>query len=212
MSSIERLLSLSSDPLLPSAADERILPDGTEELLGLLRLRNGVYAFESALHILPLGHSPTVMCVEEWNSHRLWRSCYGRAVEGEFFFAEDVFGGQFSLVKREVRYFDPELGSVQGIAPSLEDWATAVLRDYATITGWPLAHEWQVRNGSLTPGRRLIPIIPFLAGGEYALSNLMEVEAAEGMRIRCDFWRQTAGLAPGTTLRPSFPQRPSHTG
>ena len=88
--------------------------------------------------------------------------------EGLLFFAEDAFGGQFALRDEHVVTFDPETGEAQALASSIEDWADQLLADFEFLTGQPLAHDWQARNGALPPGERLVPKVPFVLGGEYA--------------------------------------------
>ena len=66
-----------------------------DPLLDMLGLKNGFYAFESALHVLPSHSNEYEFGLDEWNSGALWRHEYGKMVDGCLFFAEDVFGGQF---------------------------------------------------------------------------------------------------------------------
>jgi hypothetical protein len=44
--------------------------------------------------------------------------------------------------------------------------ASSLLNDYAFLTGHPLIHQWQVKNGALPAGSRLILKIPFVLGGK----------------------------------------------
>src|SRR5438309_1862194 len=76
------------------------------ELLRLLALRNGFYAFESALHVFPAGHIEGVLDIETWNSEVLWRREFGSMADGCLFFAEDIFGGQFCIKDARVHSFD----------------------------------------------------------------------------------------------------------
>jgi hypothetical protein len=54
---------------------------------------------------------------------------------GLFFFAEDVFGGQFAVTDDRVVTFDPETGVIVEIASSLEGWANVLLADPEFYTG-----------------------------------------------------------------------------
>ena len=150
----------------------------------LLDQRNGFYAFESALHVFADGSVPDEIPLRDWNSPTLWRDRYSGLADGHFFFAEDVFGGQFSVVNDRVWTWDPETGETNVCANDVRDWADRILEDYDLLTGYSLAHDWQTTNGSLKRGERLIPSTPFIVGGEFAVENLRAVEAVSGMRTR----------------------------
>ena len=68
-----------------------------------------------------------------------------------------MFGGQFDLGGDAVHVWDPETGETEPLGNTLEDWARALLGNYETLTGQPLAHVWQSANGALPEGRRLVP-------------------------------------------------------
>jgi hypothetical protein len=159
-------------------------PCRSDELAQVLEERNGFYAFESALHVFPVGATERQPGLEGWNSRSLWRDAYGDLAEGCFFFAEDVFGGQFCFRDDAVFAFDPETGAQELMASTLEEWAEALLADYDVLTGFPLAHEWQVEHGLLEQGARLVPLTLFVLGGEFSVENLRVMGAAEGMRAR----------------------------
>lgn len=205
-SKIRKLISVSSpelcdgQPRLPKALLRRAGPTG-HELVKLLREKNGFYAFESALHVLPSNCSTTLMNIEKWNEHELWRNEYGVVTKGYVFFAEDLFGVQFGLRDGRIYRFDPETGETEEVASSLDEWAGKILDNYDYETGYPLAHEWQERNGPLPSGERLLPKIPFVLGGEYKVDNLYALDMVEGMRHRADMWKQIKDLPEGAQVR-----------
>jgi hypothetical protein len=198
-----RLLSIASDALgatvRPSVGTSRL----ASELAELLEARNGFYAFESALHVFPSGTASTTT-LEDWNAPDGWRETYAGMADDLVFFAEDVFGGQFALRGEEVCTFDPETGDVAPLASSIEDWVDQLLDRYGVLTGYPVAHEWQVANTPLEPGQRLLPKVPFVIGGDYVVDNLHAVDAAEAMRFRGDLAKQIRDLPDGAELRIRF--------
>ncbi len=204
MKAIGKLVSLGTEAL--AAADLRNLSTDSSnsrlqsELLAMLRLRNGFYAFEGALHILPAGSQAAVMSLEEWNSADLWRYEYGDLAEGLTFFAEDALGNQFCLREDGVFSFDAETGGTNFIGPSIEDWASRVLFDYGFLTGFPLLHEWQVTHGRVPTGSRLLPVVPFVIGGEYSVANLRLAGAVSGMCSRGNLARQIRDLPDGAQI------------
>jgi hypothetical protein len=165
-----------------------------------LRQRNGFFAFESALHLLPLGRGEG-MDLETWNSPDLWRREFGDRADGFLFFAEDLFGGQFGLRGDRVHSFDPETGEAELFADDLSDWSARILADYRVLTGYPLGHVWQERHGALPRGRRLVPKIPFILGGAFEVENLYSAEPAEAIKFRGSVARQIHDLPDGTRVR-----------
>jgi len=126
MSSIDKLLSIASEPLSRQAVTVNV-PDICnygwlgDELLTLLRQKNGFYAFEPALHVFPNDSFEDEMTLSWWNSHGLWRNGYGGLAVGCLFFAEDVFGNRFCLPQGQVCFLDAETGQAEVVAGSLDD-------------------------------------------------------------------------------------------
>lgn len=201
--SVEKLLELASPALCANSPVDGDRLDIAIDLLALLGRRNGFYAFESALHVFPV-------CAERaddlrtWNHDGLWRNAYGDMAENLLFFAEDIFGGQFTFTGSDVAYFNPETASLELIADSVEGWASRILTDFNVLTGYPLAHEWQQLHGPIAEGERLVPRVPFVAGGEFSLENLVAVNSVEAMRYRGFLATQIRDLPEGATIQLEF--------
>jgi hypothetical protein len=203
----ETLISIASADLAPSPSSGTLHHPGVDshrlrELGLLLSRRNGFYAFESALHVLPAVSSGAAVGLDVWNSEGLWKSSYDRdVVENCLFFGEDVFGVQFCLSGEHVWTFDPETGEKARIADDVPQWAESVLRDYEVLAGCSVARDWQALHGPLDPGKRLIPTVSFALGGECSIDNLHALDAAQGMRLRGDVAAQIRDLPDGTRVR-----------
>ena len=203
---VRKLVDISSIPLslepalLPKKLLKRCAAQLADEYVGLLKQRNGFLAFEGALHALPAGKPAKGYDLQTWNDPGGWIAAYGETANDSLFFAEDLFGEQFALKGNAIYRFDPETARFTEVAPSLEGWAKVILEDYRTETGYELAHEWQTKHGALQPAHRLVPKIPFSLGGEYAIANLMALDARKGMELRADIWRQVKDLPPGTKV------------
>lgn len=203
--SMEKLLSIASKPLSERPVSVN-LPDFdrhgllAEELLELLRQRNGFYAFESALHIFPAAPFEREITLGRWNSYGLWRHNYGSLAEDMLFFAEDVFGNQFCLHDDQVCFFDAETGKLDAIGRHISEWVEKVLSEFEVWTGYPLAHAWQVKQGCLPVGYRLMPKVPFVLGGDYALENLCAISSVSGMKTRGNLARQIKELPDGAAV------------
>jgi hypothetical protein len=168
------------------------------ELLELLKRRNGFYGFASALHVRPLG-GPSGQ--EAWNDPSGWRKDYEGAADGHWFFAEDAFGGQFSIRGDQLCSWDPETATAETLADAMAGWCNRMLDDHDFLTGHSLAVGWQEINGPLAAGDRLVPRTPFVLGGAYEADNLIAMNDQRGMRIRGQLWQHTKDLKPGTKFR-----------
>lgn len=203
MTQIDTLLSLGSGALAakPAAMPELLRHYALgPELFAMLEKKNGFYAFESALHVFPVSPDP-IAGLEDWNSVPLWRNLYGDLAVGLLFFAEDVFQDQFCITSDGISRFKAETGATVLMADSVEGWARAILSDNEYETGYTTAHAWQAGNGPLSPGKRLMPKIPFFLGGDYSLENLWAGDSVEGMLHKGNVAQQTRSLPDGTQVR-----------
>jgi hypothetical protein len=117
------------------------------------------------------------------------------------FFAEDAFGSQFAIRDEGVHIFDPETGASEPMASSVQDWVDQLLAEHQVLTGSPVAHRWQQSHGPLPAGRRLVPKIPFVLGGEFEVSNVYAADAEMGMRLRAALAVQIRDLPDGAQVR-----------
>lgn len=202
---LEKLLSISSQSLLPGKPyiEHRytaLLGGLNDEIYKVLNIRNGFYAFESALHFFSAteeSHKETID-INEWNRDDLWKKEYGDLADSLFCFAEDLFGCQFCIKDGEIYLFDPETGELEQIANDFEGWARVILNDCDFMTGFPLAHEWQVKHNKIPDGKRLIPKKLFVLGGDFSIDNLYLSDAVQGMKYRADIASQIRNLPDGT--------------
>ncbi|NWJ44709.1 MAG: SMI1/KNR4 family protein [Chloroflexi bacterium] len=206
---LQKLLEFGSDPLgayLIDFPEDIAQQAGTlsAEFAGLCLQKNGFFAFESALHVFPVGNTLHTYNLQRWNSETLWRSEYSDMAEGFLFFAQDAFGEQFGLKDGYVWRFNPETGDSVQISSSLEEWAGLLLSDYEYETGYIFAHEWQNRKGRLLADHRILPLVPFVAGGKYELTNFYSENMVAGMKSRANLARQIRDLPNGSPIQIKF--------
>lgn len=202
MKSLDKLLSISSHQLSERSENRVSLPGRLgRELELMLGKKNGFYAFQSALHVFPVGIMGSSPDLHEWNSAELWKSAFKGLADNHFCFAEDIFGGQFCVVDEKVYVFDPETAEIDYVSDSIESWAGAILGDPEFLTGWPLAEAWQKKYGALAENERLVPKTPFVVGGAFEVSNLQPCVASRGMVSRSGLALQIRDLPDGATLR-----------
>jgi len=160
------------------------------ELLKLLTARNGFYAFEPALLVRPLECQTAPFGLVQWNNAATWITNYKANLTGIIFFAEEIFGNQFCIKEEKINLFNSETSELKVVANTLEDWTQWIIEDSKSTTGWPFGHFWQLRNGPLHPGNRLLPKVPFVLGGQFAPDNLYTLGEVEGMRYRATIANQ----------------------
>ena len=203
----QKLISISSNALAPAefprlerfheTAGEKFATD----LSVLLSLKNGFFAFESALHVFPSRSGPSGPGLLEWNDTSLWARDYQGMADGYIFFAEDIFGAQFCARQDGIYSFDPETGAVDHLADDIDGWARAILDDYEVLTGHTLSHGWQAQYGALPPNTRLVPKIPFVTGGEYVIENLYVLDSTKAMQLRANLAVQIRDLPDGAPIK-----------
>lgn len=197
---LKKILEISSKSIRPVVTEGHWAShwEGVKrEVFQLLLNRNGFYAFESALLFRPLHVEGKPLALDDWNDKHTWLETYKLELPELFFFAEDVFGGQFAILGDNIVSFDPETGATETIGDSLETWANEVLSDYSFFTGYPIASEWQKKNGRMPPGYRLVPKQLFVLGGEFNCENLRMVEEVRGMRSRGFFATELVDVPEG---------------
>jgi hypothetical protein len=171
------------------------------DLSELYDRRNGFFAFESALHVFPIGSLCTGYSLEVWNASNTWRDGYD-GMENILFFAEDIFGEQFGCTaNRQIVRFNPETGQQEVFAMDLLNWAERILVSYEVELGYPVARDWQAANGPLPAKSRLLPKQFFMFGGPFTAANLYSLDAVQGMRLRADLYRQTRDLPDSARVR-----------
>jgi len=204
--SIKKLLSIASAPLAFSHDAEGLLPKSLDcellnELYWMLDVKNGFFAFESALHVFPRVECDGILTLKRWNENGAWKNEYDSLIpNGMVFFAQDAFGNQFGIDPTGVSIFYSEFAEIEPIAKNLNEWAELILNDWQGLTGYDLCHEWQVRNRSLREGERLIPKIPFVLGGKYTLDNLYVGDILKAQRFRGSLSRQIVDAPDGTKI------------
>ena len=161
---------------------------------------NGFYALESALHCFPASSSEE-HSIFQWNDEGLWRSAYGEKAQDLYFFAENVFGEQFCIQDDEIHIFDPETDVTKKCCDHIDEWADLMLGEEGNYyTGFSLGHEWQIANGPLERGRRLVPKLPFVCRGPYEVSNLFSLDSVQGMLYREELAKKIEGVPDGTEI------------
>lgn len=203
MTKLETLIRDYAGPAICSERPLRTISTATDSqwslLLDALMIKNGFYAFESALHFFPLGSCD--MDLLAWNEPSAWKFAYERQDLSRLScFAENIFGEQYCLFEDKFVKFDPETGELETICESLEEWSSKILLEPNYYLGFEFAHAWQIKHGPLPSGMRLVPIKPFVCGGSFELDNLVAMEAVQSMRMRGSIATQIIDVPDGAPI------------
>lgn len=196
MKPIDQLVT-KIDPLFKSPAfDAAALPAGMTlhpAHRELLEKRNGGYFHGGALHVFGACAEPAFHSLPAWNAADGWRTAFGEATEGLFFFAETAFGDQFAHDDSgKVFALRSEEGVVEQVADDFEHWLLKVIadpdgelaRDY--FVGWVQAH------GHLPHGSQLQAFPPFVLLGDEEEPDIEAVDAFDNMAFHGAFASQFA--------------------
>jgi len=198
---IDRLLEIASNSL---GADVSPQLETIEfiELNDILSVRNGFFAYEGSLLFRPVDNVENLEGLIDWNSVSLWKGLYSNPeVDEHFFFAENIFGEQFSIKEGSIFQFYPETAEFEPFASSFGEWAKKIISEPDFITGHQIAHLWQSENGALKLGERLAPSLPFVLGGDYDLSNLKRTSDIDLIRFRAQLANQIQDLPDGAEIK-----------
>ena len=171
------------------------------ELLSLLSKRNGFYAYESALLVLPAESCEGTLNVVEWNRFETWKSSYlYHDLTKVICFGLNIFGDQFCFDSEGFGRLDAETAEIERLGDNLEEWAETIMAEPDYYLGWSIGREWQKRNGPLGSNMRLVPKIPFILGGKFEVDNLYCLDAMKSMQMRGEICTQLHEHPDGSTI------------
>ncbi|MCW3010371.1 MAG: hypothetical protein JWO90_775 [Solirubrobacterales bacterium] len=198
---LPKLLSVAS-PGLGAAGGS--VPGGLPASLApLWAERDGWVAFWSALQVFPAAAAGGVPSVAEVNA--ALAEAFGELAAGHVAFGQDLFGVLFTWHEDHVCAFDPETAEHEPVADDVEGWAAALLAEPEELVGSAFAFDWQERHGAVEPGERLVPLLPFVLGGEYDDGNLEPRGSLQALRERAALARVVATLPDGAEVEWPLP-------
>lgn len=111
--------------------------------------------------------------------------------------AVNVFGEPFFEKGDVVVKVSPESGDEEVVC-NARDFDFSSLDDYWTAK--TLEVEWESLNGAVGGDHFLVPITPFVLGGDFVVANLMKVPAAEAVNLYRQIRAQVKGAPDGTAI------------
>lgn len=199
MDALDTLLERSSAAIGQSIAETSVLPDDLKPIENLLRGRNGFWAAQSGLHVLPYDEevTPNIQLNKQIEEHL---NRYP-TLNNPIVFAFDTYGMPFLFDSNGFAQLDYETGTLAPMGRSVEEWAQILIEDFSMFTAYPVAEAWQNENGPIPTGKRLFPARPFIMGGEYAPSNLTAIDIRDGIGAASEMYLQTKDLPDGSEVR-----------
>ena len=196
---VERLISLAT--VTSVAPDPKVIPVCDRAHRWFLERVGHLLAFDGCLRCFGFSGDelPTIF---EWNNSP-WRQAYGDLlVEDLFFFAEDVLGNQFAFGDDGIVRFDIETGATERMAGDFAQFAARMVDNPDDLANRWLLNRWKKAKGQAPrPNQHLVPIVPFVAGGEFVASNLYALERYESMMLRGQIADQIKNVPDGTQIR-----------
>jgi hypothetical protein len=172
-----------------------------QELVQLLEARNGFFAFENALHVLPISSSANPRIeLQKFNFPSGWKAAYwDGCCEDILFFAINLFGILYGIQGSAIVRFDNETGNVSPMAANIDEWAGLALN--ADEIGWSFGSRWQRDNRPLDEGQRLMPYPPFVAGGSLTVSHFKAVSIEDLLGFYGSFATQIREIPDGGQIK-----------
>lgn len=182
-------------------SDCKVGPAGDQALVSLLRIHNGLSAFNGGLRIFGTKQS-ILLSVEEWNRGDLWRFEYQGLDQSLSFFAEDFLGNQFAFHEGGgIVRFLAETGDREPIGADFEECLEKLLADPVEELALWLLDDWQANNERLKLHDHLCPKIPFVAKGLAEWDHLYPCERVANMRFKGTFANQIRNVKTGEKIK-----------
>lgn len=150
-------------------------------------------------------HYPEGGGIQRWNSVTGWRRAWMEFSPDAFFFGEDLFGNQLTLVPGQANVFlwnhecdeladlllDPPT-LLETVLESGVDWIDAYTPEMLAVARRRLLDVPGICHLHWTQ--------PLILGGRAALENASVLEAASHLKAHAELWAQLRGLPPGTEV------------
>ena len=162
--------------------------------------RNGGFFYGKSLHLYGYSNNVDFHNIESVN--QTLKEQFKDIAAGLFFYGQDIFGHQFAFdnTRNKIVFFNIETGDKEVVANDFSDWVDLLLDETDYFTGKNLAKNWEEKN-TLNFGQRLCPKIPFILGGDYALSNLYASYYPDFLISNANIAHQIYGLSDGEKFK-----------
>lgn len=195
-------LSIKSNPFQVTAVNFDIHSANVEPFTEfIMSLNNGGFFFNRSFQIYEYNRGETFTDGNYINA--LFHKYFGKLTDNLFSFGQDIFGFQFAFVKdsTQIIYFNSETGEREVMGNNFNDWLQVLDSRLEYYTGEPLMKDWIKEKGPIAPEVRLIPIKPFVIGGDYEIYNLHTLAFPKYLDYYSDIAHQISNIPDGTPVK-----------
>ena len=185
----------------PAIDDPEILQNLPAPFSDLLHKINGFIIHRGALHVRGATHIPT------WHSLRnvfvgnlALHKMYPEVLESDIPFGQDCVGDQFLLRNEIVCRLDAEIGKVESLEMSFEEFITSAQEKPDEILLPKVLYDFEKTGNLLEPGKLINVFPPFVIKVDGDRS-LKAVSANELISFHADIYRQLADVPDGSKVR-----------
>lgn len=185
-------------PLDDQAMLDRLPP----ALAAALRRRNGCIAFLGALHVRGACLAPAWHAVRHaWDGPDALHALYEEVDPADVPFAEDGFGDQFLIREGRVVRLSGELGEIEDVAGSVEEFFARLVTDAGQMLDYEPLLRFRDGGNELLPGQLLAAHPPFVLQARGAGRELRAEDAMDRRRTLAALARRLHGLPDGAEVR-----------
>ncbi len=112
----------------------------------------------------------------------------------------DVFANQFLIKEKDIYLFNIESGTLEFIARGFKDFADLLGEDWEYLSGYQYLNQWQKINNSLGKCCRLLPLKPFIIGGEFDVKQMIKYDFFDTLRYNSKLAKQIYDLPDGQSV------------
>jgi hypothetical protein len=185
----------------PAIDDHEILQQLPAPLTDLLHKINGFIIHRGALHVrgaslIPTWHSIRNIFVGNLALHKM----YPEVTESDIPFGQDCIGDQFLLRNGIVCKLDAEIGSVESLEMSFEEFIISAQENPDEVLLPKVLYDFEKNGNVLEPGKLINVYPPFMIKVDGDRS-LKAISADELISFHADLYRQLANIPDGTKVR-----------
>jgi hypothetical protein len=167
----------------------------------IITIKNGGFFLKRSLQLYSFVRVRDFFNIEYINL--LLQEAFGELFNNLWAFAQDAFGNQFAfdLSSKQIVFFNCETGEKEVLASNFEQWLGILFNDFEYLTGMPYIEAWQEKKHLLLPNQRLVPIKPFVIGGEYVVTNFSVLDFPEYFFYNAHIAKQIVNAKDGTKIK-----------
>jgi hypothetical protein len=185
----------------PAIDDDEILEQLPRDLLELFRTINGFIIHRGALHVGGAIKNPSWHSIRTLlNGDRALHKMYPEVMESDIPFGQDCVGDQFLLRNSMVFRLDAEIGKLESLDMSFEEFIISAQEKPDEILMPKVLYDFEKNGDVLEPGKLIMVFPPFVVQNDGPRS-LKAISANDLISFHADISRQLENVPDGTKVR-----------